>query len=85
MSCAVPRKDDGSWDSCRRYNISIGHGGVECSPDEPRETIPCDEWVYDSTSYTKTAVSEVRFPGWGLSMIEQGLKFPHSFQSILIL
>ncbi|XP_033635850.1 organic cation transporter protein-like isoform X2 [Asterias rubens] len=58
MSCAVPRKDDGSWDSCRRYNISIGPGGVECSPDEPRDTIPCDEWVYDSTSYTKTAVSE---------------------------
>ena len=64
MSCAVPRKDDGSWDSCRRYNISIGPGGVECSPDEPRETIPCDEWVYDSTSYTKTAVSEVSFLNW---------------------
>ncbi|XP_071800949.1 organic cation transporter protein-like [Asterias amurensis] len=59
MSCAVPRKDDGSWDSCRRYNISIGPGGVECSPDEPRETIPCDMgWVFDSTFYDKTAVTE---------------------------
>ena len=60
MSCAVPRKDDGSWDSCRRYNVSIGPGGVECSPDEPREIIPCDMgWVFDSTFYDKTAVTEV--------------------------
>ena len=57
--CTIPTLEDGSWDSCRRYNISTPSDG-ECSSDELGETIPCDiGWVYDSTFYDRTAVTEV--------------------------
>ena len=61
-TCTIPRittgRGDYEWDPCRRYaNLSAG-----CSGDEARETMACDqEWVYDTTHYGSTAVSQVKF------------------------
>ena len=63
-TCSIPRLERGEWDQCNRYSNLSAVFNV-CLSDEvsglgDKRTVGCDRgWVYDTTYYGSTAVSQV--------------------------